>query len=97
MDIEKRYALYQKAFKKWGKCSQINLAIEECGELIVALVKRFRFNNGSSIDDIIGELADVEIMIEQMKLIFSNGKFGVFTFEIIKKKKLEKLRKLLIE
>ena len=95
MNIEDRYALYEKAILKWGKRSQIDMAIEESGELIVALSKRFRNHNGSTIDDIIGEIADVEIMLEQMKLIFPSGKFGVFTFEIFKRRKLEKLKGLL--
>jgi len=87
--------LYKKAVQKWGKEPQINMAIEECGELIVSLSKRSRNNNGSTVDDIIGEMVDVEIMLEQLKLIFGSGKFGVFTFEIFKRKKLLKLEKLL--
>lgn len=97
MNIEDRYALYKKAWEKWGKEPQINMAIEECGELITALAKRNRLHNGSTVDDIIGELVDVEICIEQMKLIFSEGKFGVFTFEIFKDKKLRKLRNMVKE
>ena len=92
---EVRYALYKKAIQKWGKESQINMAIEECAELIVALSKRFRNRNGSTVDDVIGEMVDVEIMLEQLKLIFDEGVFGVFTFEIFKNKKLEKLKELL--
>lgn len=87
--------LYKKAIQKWGKEPQITMMIEECGELITALAKRDRCFNGSTIDDIIKEMVDVEIMIEQLKLIFNNGKFGCFTFEIFKKKKLIKLEKLL--
>ena len=98
MNIEDRYALYKKAIMKWGKEPQINMAIEECAELITALSKRNRCSNGSTIDDIIGEMVDVEIMIEQLKLIYKNdcnAKFGCFTFEIFKKKKLQKLKGLL--
>ena len=85
----------EKAIEKWGKEPQIRMMIEECGELITALAKRDRNHNGSTIDDIIGEMVDVEIMLGQLKLIFDNGKFGIFTFEIFKKRKLTKLKKLL--
>ena len=87
--------LYKKAILKWGEQSQITMAIEECGELITALAKKDRCSNGSTIDDIIKEMVDVEIMIEQLKLIYDSGKFGCFTFEIFKQKKLQKLEKLL--
>ena len=89
------YDLYKKAIQKWGKEPQIRMMIEECGELITALAKKDRCSNGSTIDDIIGEMVDVEIMLEQLKLIFNNGRFGCFTFQIFKQKKLQKLQELL--
>ena len=89
--------LYKKAIEKWGKEPQIRMMIEECGELITALAKRDRCFNGSTIDDIIGEMVDVEILLEQLKLIFDEGKFGFFTFEIYKNKKLRKIKELLVE
>lgn len=87
--------LYKKAIEKWGKEPQITMMIEECGELITALAKKDRCSNGSTIDDIIGEMVDVEILLEQLKIIFNEGKFGCFTFEIFKRRKLLKLEKLL--
>lgn len=87
--------LYKKAIQKWGKEPQITMMIEECGELVTALAKRDRCHNGATIDDIIKEMVDVEIMLEQLKLIFDSGKFGCFTFKIFKKKKLQKLEELL--
>ena len=87
--------LYKKAIRKWGKEPQITMMIEECGELITALAKKDRNSNGSTIDDIIGEMVDVELLLEQLKLIFVNGRFGCFTYIITRKAKLKKLEKLL--
>ncbi len=63
--------LYKKALGKWKAGVQIQMTIEECAELIVALAKYGRNNNGSTIEEMVDELADVQIMINQMKLIFS--------------------------
>ena len=54
----------------FGETSQINMAIEEAGELITALAKRDRNRNGSSITQILEEMADVHIMLHQLILIF---------------------------
>lgn len=64
------------------------MTIEECGELIVALAKYGRDNNGSTVNDIVDELADVQIMINQMKLIFGGVEARIKT-------KLERLKKRL--
>ena len=91
--------LYNKAIQKWGERSQVKMAIEECAELIKALAKYDRNNNGSTIDEILEEMADVEIMIEQLKIIF-NYKYSndtVDKFKEIKRQKLERLEKLVME
>jgi len=68
------------------------MAIEEMSELITALAKYKRNINNSTIEDIIEEIIDVEIMLQQLKLIFikDNSKYVS-----IKHAKLERLRKLL--
>jgi NTP pyrophosphatase (non-canonical NTP hydrolase) len=64
--------LLLKALQKWGERQQINMIKEECLELALALQKLER--NGD-IDEkyraIIDEIADVIIMMEQAKIIFS--------------------------
>lgn len=60
----------KKCIALWGEADQIRQTVEECAELIVVLAKYGRNVNGSSKDQICEELADVEIMINQMKLIF---------------------------
>lgn len=85
--------IYEEAIKKWGAESQVLMAIEELGELIVVLSKLGRDKNSSDIYDIIEEIADVEIMIEQLKVIFK-----IHDEVIIEKRgKLKKLRKYLDE
>ncbi|GAI78537.1 unnamed protein product, partial [marine sediment metagenome] len=70
----KNEELYKKAIEKWGYELQINMCIEECAELIKALMKgRRNPKNPNLVDDILEEMVDVEIMIEQLKLIFDYG------------------------
>ena len=54
----------------YGKDSQVLVAIEEMSELIKELCKYFqRFDR---IKEITEEIADVEIMVEQLKTLFEN-------------------------
>lgn len=84
--------VYEIALEKWGKAAQIAKTVEECAELIVAIAKN------ENVDDILEEMADVEIMLEQMKLIF-NYDFRLTSphskFHAIKEKKLLRLRRRL--
>jgi len=59
--------IYQEALDTWGEDLQIVLAQEECAELIKALCK---FKRTGQTGDVIEEIADVCIMMDQMKLIF---------------------------
>ena len=66
-----RRDIYQQAIDEWGLNSQIDMFIEEAAELIVALNHARRgFWTTPLQDQVIEELADVEIMLEQMRLIF---------------------------
>lgn len=56
-----------KAIEKWGPVQQIHKAIEELGELIVALSRQ---ESRRDIDNIAEEIADVQIMLDQLKMIF---------------------------
>lgn len=90
----KRSQIMQSAIKKWGKDLQIEIAIEECAELIKALQKNKRINHIDttvhleSIRNICDEIADVDIMIQQLKMIFP-----IQLIEEIKIIKLERLEK----
>lgn len=68
-------ALFEKAIGKWGRRSQVDMTIEECAELILSLHKATKrvfdpADTGARINDVCEELADVQLMINQMKLIF---------------------------
>lgn len=64
-----RYVL-QKAVDEYGKESQLIMAMEEMSELIQALSKNIR--GYANEDNVAEEIADVEIMLNQLKLIFNN-------------------------
>lgn len=57
-----------EAVKTFGKESQMKMAIEEMSELTKELCKNFR--GAGNTDAIAEEIADVEIMLEQMIYIF---------------------------
>ena len=83
--------LYEQAIQFWGKNFQIVVAVEECGELIHALTKYLR-NGPIGRFDVAEEIADVEIMLEQLKVIF-----GERDVEYWKKEKLSRLKEMLKE
>ncbi len=60
--------LMMDALKKWGKDSQLSMAMGECGELIAAINRKYTQGRGN-LDDVAEEVADVMIMMEQMTLI----------------------------
>lgn len=59
--------LYKKAWKRWGLL-QFTVFMEECAELIQAISKYQRHHRTSAQPsrDLVEEIADVEIMIEQV-------------------------------
>jgi len=81
--------LAQKAWDLWGLDAQLNMVIEECAELIDA-IQKWRRNRIDSVK-VLEEVVDVELMLEQMKVILGMP----MLFENIKKNKLEQLEKLL--
>lgn len=65
---EKERAVFQKALKAWGGEAQVLCLLEEMAELQDALCKHKRGRR--TLEDIAEEIADVEIMLDQMKLLF---------------------------
>lgn len=84
--------IYKEALDKWGVQSQLQMAIEECAEFIVKAAKLYRNKNNSTPLEVIEEIADVKIMMEQMEIVF-----GENLVKNAKTRKLERLKKLLIE
>jgi NTP pyrophosphatase (non-canonical NTP hydrolase) len=59
------------AIENYGEDMQKIIAMEECSELIKAISKLIRKPlNPKAIDDLSEEIADVEIMILQLKMIY---------------------------
>lgn len=81
------YEIYEQAVKHYGNLNQIIKAMEECGELIRALA---RWSTGhAEFGNVCEEIADVEIMLEQLKIIL-----GDRYAELLALKKAEKLGRL---
>lgn len=70
---DKNESILQLAISSFGRTSRINMAIEEAGELITVLAKRNRRDNGSTLDEIVDEMVDMQIMLDQLKIIFNDG------------------------
>jgi len=66
----KESELYQKAIDQWGEPLQKIMVIEECAELIKAISKWFR--GQASDDDLIQEMVDVQLMINQLRVIIND-------------------------
>ena len=62
--------LYKQAVEAFGTPAQIIIAMEECSELIKELSKVLR--GKCNVDNVSEEIADVQIMLEQLKIIFNN-------------------------
>lgn len=60
--------IFERIIQKFGEEKQIVVAIEELSELQKALCKYLR--NGELTYNLLEEIADVTIMLEQLKIIF---------------------------
>ena len=66
--------IFKDALHVYGRRAQITMVFEEMAELQKELCKHLR--NGDSVEivsRVAEELADVEIMLDQMKLLFGTG------------------------
>jgi len=80
-----RAKLYRQAIRKWGKNLQMLMAVEEMSELQKEICKVIR---GTGImPRVTMEMADTEIMLEQLKFMFENS-------EQVAEEKNRKLRRL---
>jgi len=83
-------SLMQACLDKWGEKAQIGQTIEECAELIVALQKYTnRTPQPGMLENIIDEIADVEMMLAQMRLVLGISD-GVLRKQI--ERKIERLK-----
>lgn len=86
--MDKAYlkSIYELAIAKYGESKQLIKAMEELAELQQAICRVF-CERGDE-DNIIEEIVDVEIMLEQIKMIFSISE------EIIEEVKIQKVERL---
>ena len=73
-----RNEIIKQAIAAYGKDAQTDICIEECSELIKALLKYRRNDrfgqtcNEHELTNIREEIADVQVMIDQMRLIYGD-------------------------
>jgi NTP pyrophosphatase (non-canonical NTP hydrolase) len=63
--------LCRRALNLWGPQAQCMMLFEEMAELTQAINHLLRVNCEENETDLIGEIADVEIMLEQIKYMFN--------------------------
>lgn len=80
-------ALYFKAIETFGTTNQTIVAIEELSELQKELTKTLR--GEMNFDHVVEEIADVEIMLDQLKMMFNINELDLHR---IKTKKQDRLR-----
>ena len=90
MTLEREARILEDAIEAYGADKQIDMMIEEMSELTKALCKYKRAQTDATVADVLEEMADVQIMLNQMALVF-----GDFNEEEIAK--LERLEKRLKE
>lgn len=66
-----RFEILAKAIETYGIDAQIDMAIEEMAELTKALCKFKRYADSEKVTSIKEEIADVQIMLDQLKIMFS--------------------------
>lgn len=82
--------IYKKAIEKWGEPSQLLMVMEELAELIQAISHLLR-NKYKAESKVIEELADVEIMCEQLRIMINEDD----KIDKIKEGKLARLSEML--
>jgi NTP pyrophosphatase (non-canonical NTP hydrolase) len=78
-----RQDLAADALRLWGHTAQIDMMIEECGELIVAL-QHFKRGRATNIE-VASEIADVTLMLDQAALMFDRVLVGEQITEKVKR------------
>jgi len=76
------------AIAQFGEVSQTNMLLEEMAELAVAIAHLRR--GKVTVNEVIGEIADVEVMLEQLKLTIPDGGERVATARDVKLKRLKR-------
>ena len=86
IQYNERVEIYEEAIRHFGQSMQCLVAIEEMSELTKALCKNERWMG--DLENIAEELADVTIMLEQLRLIFNCNEMVIEFMD----RKLERLQ-----
>jgi len=89
-------SIYERAIKCFGEQIQFVVAMEECSELIRALSKVIREGRAGQVScfqRLAEEVADVQIMLDQMKVILDGE--GSSDWELVREAKLDRLDRLI--
>lgn len=84
-EIKETLEIYTKAIMNFGEKNQMIVAMEECSELIKEISKILR--GKGDIEHLAEEMADVDIMIDQLVMIF-------YCADLVVAKRREKLKRL---
>lgn len=91
MDAEARRALLEHAIRLYGETAQMDMAVEEMAELTKAICKVKRAScaaeAAAALENAVEEMADVQIMLDQLRIIFGRSTADAEEF------KLERLAK----
>lgn len=71
MEPIQRSRILQSAIDAYGVDLQMDMMVEECSELIQAICK-YKRGRDDAAANICEEIADVQIVLDQMKLVFDN-------------------------
>ena len=66
--------VFKRAIERFGEAAQEDVLIEEMSELTKAIIKNRRKPSEKTKRDILEEMADVQIMLDQMTLIFGDSR-----------------------
>lgn len=93
MTTEERRALLDRAITAYGAPAQMDMAVEEMAELTKALCKVKRVSCAAEakavLENVVEEMADVQIMLDQPRIIFGRSTAEAEEY------KLERLKKRL--
>lgn len=77
MTTEERRALLDRAITAYGAPAQMDMAVEEMAELTKALCKVKRVSCAAEakavLENVVEEMADVQIMLDQLRIIFGRS------------------------
>jgi NTP pyrophosphatase (non-canonical NTP hydrolase) len=81
--LEEERQVYIKALKRFGHAPQKVMFMEEAAELTKELSKSMR--GKENIDDICEEIADVQIMLDQLKVMYGERECRIKFYEKFKR------------